>query len=45
MSPMGVKLQVAAEDADRAEAILNRIAGLDVAENTTASAEHAIRIR
>jgi predicted RNA-binding Zn-ribbon protein involved in translation (DUF1610 family) len=43
MSPMGVKLQVAAEDADRAESILNRIAGLDVAEKTTASAEHAIR--
>jgi predicted RNA-binding Zn-ribbon protein involved in translation (DUF1610 family) len=38
-----VKLQVAAEDADRAESILNRIAGLDVAEQTTASAEHAIR--
>src|SRR5947208_17148250 len=31
-SPMGVKLQVAAEDADRAEEILNRIAGLAVAE-------------
>lgn len=43
MSPMGVKLQVAAEDADRAEEILNRIAGLDVAEKTTATAEHAIR--
>jgi predicted RNA-binding Zn-ribbon protein involved in translation (DUF1610 family) len=36
-------LQVAAEDVDRAEGILNRIAGLDVAERTTASAEHAIR--
>ena len=42
-SPMGVKLQVASEDAERAESILNRIAGLDVAEQTTASAEHAIR--
>jgi predicted RNA-binding Zn-ribbon protein involved in translation (DUF1610 family) len=38
-----VKLQVAAEDADRAEQILNRIAGLDVAEQATASAQHAIR--
>ena len=36
-------LQVAAEDFDRAEDILNRIAGLDVAERTTTTAEHAIR--
>lgn len=36
-------LQVAVEDVDRAEGILNRIAGLDVAERTTASAELAIR--
>lgn len=43
MSPAGVKLQVAAEDVDRAEGILNRIAGLDVAERTTASAQQAIR--
>jgi predicted RNA-binding Zn-ribbon protein involved in translation (DUF1610 family) len=43
MSPMGVKLQVDARDAERAEAILNRIAGLDVAEQATASAQHAIR--
>lgn len=42
-SPMGVKLQVAGEDFDRAEDILNRIAGLDVAERTTTTAEHAIR--
>src|SRR4051812_44368045 len=42
-SPTGVKLQVAAEDADRADEILNRIAGLDVAEQATASAQHAIR--
>lgn len=43
ISPMGVKLQVAAGDVDRAEGILNRIAGLDVAERTTVSAERAIR--
>jgi predicted RNA-binding Zn-ribbon protein involved in translation (DUF1610 family) len=43
VSPMGVKLQVAAHDVDRAESILNRIAGFDVAEQTTASAERAIR--
>src|SRR4051812_37103785 len=43
MSPLGVKLQVNADDAERAEAILNRIAGLDVAEQATASAQHAIR--
>jgi predicted RNA-binding Zn-ribbon protein involved in translation (DUF1610 family) len=43
ISPLGVKLQVAADDVDRAEGILNRIAGLDVAERTTASAERAIR--
>jgi predicted RNA-binding Zn-ribbon protein involved in translation (DUF1610 family) len=43
MSPMGVKLQVAAADVERAEGILNRIAGLDVAEQATASAERAIR--
>ena len=36
-------LKVAADDVDRAEGILNRIAGLDVAERTTASAERAIR--
>jgi len=36
-------LQVAAEDVDRAEGILNRIAGIDVAERATASAERAIR--
>ncbi|MGH9420870.1 MAG: hypothetical protein ACRD3J_12915 [Thermoanaerobaculia bacterium] len=36
-------LQVAADDLDRAEGILNRIAGLDVAERSTASAERAIR--
>ena len=43
VSPLGVKLQVAADDFDRAEGILNRIAGLDVAEQSTASAERAIR--
>ncbi|MDP9362012.1 MAG: DUF2007 domain-containing protein [Acidobacteriota bacterium] len=43
VSPMGVKLQVAVEDVDRAEGILNRIAGLDVVEQATASAQHAIR--
>lgn len=43
VSPMGVKLQVAAKDVDRAEGILNRISGLDVAEQATASAQHAIR--
>jgi predicted RNA-binding Zn-ribbon protein involved in translation (DUF1610 family) len=36
-------LKVAADDVDRAEGILNRIAGLDVAERSTASAERAIR--
>ena len=36
-------LKVAAADLDRAEGILNRIAGLDVAERSTASAERAIR--
>jgi predicted RNA-binding Zn-ribbon protein involved in translation (DUF1610 family) len=36
-------LKVAAADVDRAEGILNRIAGLDVAEGATASAERAIR--
>lgn len=36
-------LKVAAADVDRAEMILNRIAGLDVAEGATASAERAIR--
>jgi hypothetical protein len=36
-------VQVAADDVDRAERILNRIAGLDVAEKTTLSAQHAIR--
>ncbi|HEX3067969.1 MAG TPA: DUF2007 domain-containing protein [Thermoanaerobaculia bacterium] len=39
----GVRLQVAADDFDRAEGILNRIAGMDVAEKSTASAERAIR--
>jgi predicted RNA-binding Zn-ribbon protein involved in translation (DUF1610 family) len=39
----GGTLQVAAEDADKADAILNRIAGLDVAERTTTTAEYAIR--
>jgi len=38
-----VDLQVAAEDIDRADGILNRIAGLDVAERTTSTAQHAIR--
>lgn len=42
-SPGGVKLQVADADFDRAEGILNRIAGMDVAEKSTASAERAIR--
>jgi predicted RNA-binding Zn-ribbon protein involved in translation (DUF1610 family) len=41
--PNGVRLQVAADDFDRAEGILNRIAGMDVAEKSTASAERAIR--
>lgn len=36
-------LKVAADDLDRAEGILNRIAGLDVAERSSASAERAIR--
>jgi predicted RNA-binding Zn-ribbon protein involved in translation (DUF1610 family) len=36
-------LKVAAADVDRAEMILNRVAGLDVAEGATASAERAIR--
>lgn len=36
-------LKVAAADVDRAEGILNRIAGLDVAERSSASAERAIR--
>jgi hypothetical protein len=39
----GVRLQVAADDFDRAEGILNRIAGMDVAEKSTESAERAIR--
>ena len=39
----GTNVQVAADDVDRAERILNRIAGLDVAEKTTLSAQHAIR--
>src|SRR5664279_1326172 len=39
----GVRLQVAADDFDRTEGILNRIAGMDVAEKSTASAERAIR--
>jgi hypothetical protein len=39
----GGDLQVGVEDADRAEGILNRIAGLDVAERTTVAAQHAIR--
>ncbi len=43
LAPIGVKLQVAAADVDRAEGILNRIAGLDAAEETTTSAERAIR--
>jgi hypothetical protein len=43
MSPMGVRLQVADDDFDRAEGILNRIAGMDVAEQSTASAQRAIR--
>jgi predicted RNA-binding Zn-ribbon protein involved in translation (DUF1610 family) len=43
VAPNGVKLQVAAADFDRAEGILNRIAGMDVAEKSTASAERAIR--
>jgi len=38
-----VDLQVAAEDIDRADGILNRIAGLDFAERTTSTAQHAIR--
>ena len=42
-SPGGVKLQVADADFDRAEGILNRIAEMDVAEKSTASAERAIR--
>jgi predicted RNA-binding Zn-ribbon protein involved in translation (DUF1610 family) len=36
-------LKVAAGDVDRAEGILNRIAGLDLAERSTLSAERAIR--
>ncbi|MEA2164706.1 MAG: hypothetical protein QOK37_2833 [Thermoanaerobaculia bacterium] len=44
MSPMGVKLQVADDDFDRAQGILNRIAGMDVAaDQSTASAERAVR--
>ncbi len=39
----GADLQVGVEDADRAEGIMNRIAGLDVAERTTVAAQHAIR--
>src|ERR1019366_7705113 len=38
----GVRLQVAADDLGRAEVILNRIAGMDVAEKSTTSAERAI---
>ena len=39
----GADLQVDVKDVDRGEQILNRIAGLDVAERTTVAAEHAIR--
>lgn len=38
-----IELQVAADDFDRADGILNRIGGLDAAERTTTTAQHAIR--